>query len=138
MFTSDQVLTDLEAKPGDGGGDADLRQDVEPPPAPAEDSKSKETEIQSLENSGVMESGSACEISAGSTLPVYVVHGEKVEPESDGPHVADDDENLVQAEEEEEDDIVSDQQPRVAILDSSETAKQLIKEMEGGSSSTSF
>ncbi|ONK62964.1 uncharacterized protein A4U43_C07F9950 [Asparagus officinalis] len=104
VSTSDQVSTDLEAKPSDGGRDLDLHKDVEPSPAPVEDSKSKETEIQPLENSD------------------------------------DDDENPIQneAEEEEEDGDVTDQQPRVAILDSSETAKQIIKEMEGGSSATSF
>lgn len=51
---------------------------------------------------------------------------------------ADDDENVGDVEpDEEEEGLVSNGPARVAILESSETAKQIIKELEGGSSSNS-
>lgn len=143
VLNPDQVLSDSEAQPSEAGRDVILAQDVEPVPALSDNSESKETETELLESSGAVGSETSREISVDNMLSGSITV-EKVGSERDDSRVADDDDDDEKPspneaeEEEEEDGHISDQQPRVAILDSSEAAKRIIKEMEEGSSSASF
>ncbi|KAJ6794112.1 translocase of chloroplast 159, chloroplastic-like [Iris pallida] len=105
---------------------------------PADDSKGEEATEEVSETLTMVENDGTREISGGSLSPVSV--DQKLEGDADVLQAVDVDENQGsdEVEEDEEDDgSVPDQPPRVAILDSSETAKQIIKEMEEGSSGTS-
>ncbi|KAJ6817409.1 translocase of chloroplast 159, chloroplastic-like [Iris pallida] len=130
-----ETLSVLNQPPNDSESKPDS---VESLPILAEDSKGKDAVEEVSETVAVMDNGSTLENYGGNLSALLV--DQEVEADADALQAVDDDENQGsdEVEEDEEDDgTVPDQPPRVAILDSSETAKQIIKEMEEGSSNTS-
>ncbi|XP_010909957.1 translocase of chloroplast 101, chloroplastic [Elaeis guineensis] len=123
---SKQAANDSELEPNEPGpqlaadsGDLIAADEVNTLPILAEDSISREKTGESLLSSSVSD--------------------QEVKPSADGSQVADGKEYMEQNEEEEEEEsMVSDGPARVAILESSETAKQIIRELEEGSSSSSI
>ncbi|EHA8587017.1 translocase of chloroplast, chloroplastic [Cocos nucifera] len=122
---SKQAANDSESEPDEPGpqlaadsGDLITADEVNTLPILAEDSISREKTGENLLSSSVSD--------------------QEVKPSADGSQVADGKEYMEQNEEEEEEEnMVSDGPARVAILESSETAKQIIRELEEGSSSSS-
>ncbi|XP_008777519.2 translocase of chloroplast 159, chloroplastic [Phoenix dactylifera] len=122
---SKQASNDSESEPNEPGpefvahaGDLIAADELNTLPILAEDSISREK--------------------TGESLLSSLVSDQEVKPSADDSQVADDNEYMEQNEEEEEEEsMVSDGPARVAILESSETAKQIIRELEEGSSSSS-
>ncbi|XP_008790222.2 translocase of chloroplast 101, chloroplastic-like [Phoenix dactylifera] len=137
-----QAANNLESKPNElgaelttDGGDSVSSQLVKSLPILAEGSISREADGQILKALGVVADGNDHKITGESILPSSVLD-EELKPSIDGSQAADDNEDMEQNEaEEEEEGMVSDGPARVALLESSETAKQIIKELEEGSSS---
>ncbi|XP_010910150.1 translocase of chloroplast 101, chloroplastic [Elaeis guineensis] len=122
---SKQATNDSESEPNEPGpelasdaGDLISADEVNTLPILPEDSISREKTGESLSSSLVLD--------------------QEMEPSADGSQVAESKECMEQNEEEEEEEsMVSDGPAMVAILESSETAKQIIRELEEGSSSSS-
>ncbi|CAL9173480.1 unnamed protein product [Musa hybrid cultivar] len=100
-------------------------QDRQSPSITAGESRNRVTERDEFGASGANEDGTA-------RLPTSVTEPEPTPCEDLTDHVQDLDQEKA---EDEDENLVSDGPPRVAILASSETAKQLINELEDGSSS---
>ncbi|XP_038986708.1 translocase of chloroplast 101, chloroplastic-like [Phoenix dactylifera] len=141
---SKQAANDPESKPDELGpelaadsGDLVSAQEVKSLPILAEGSTSRGSDGEIPKTLGVMEDGNGNEITGESLLPSSVLD-EEAKPNTDGFQVTDDSEDVEQNEaEEEEEGMVSGGPARVAILESSETAKQIIKGLKDGSSSSS-
>ncbi|XP_073008866.1 translocase of chloroplast 101, chloroplastic-like [Typha latifolia] len=120
---------------GDGEVDS-AREEVSLPP-PGEESMKVETKSEPVEDSAVSGGGGGQEKTAESSSGTSFVEQEEQHGVDVSLEGYDDEDTSDTDADEDDEDLISDRPARVAILESSEAAKQIMKELEEGSSSAS-